>query len=154
MRFRILCDANNNEGCCVSSHNPPVVPEALHADLQSFTLARFISLLRRGRMAAQSEKLSFLESISPWGPSRSTTPKPPNPLGEAERSVDGFGKQQGGDHAVRHRHQLSLRNYPRDCPALNVRWFYAVDVGHRHQYFRDNCSLGLKKLSTHVLIDT
>ncbi len=81
-------------------------------------------------MAAQSDKLSFIESISPWGPSRSTTPKLGSSSGDAERTLDGLGKQQGGDHTVRHRHQLSLRNYPRDCPALNVRWFYAVDVCH------------------------
>ncbi len=85
-------------------------------------------------MAAQSEKLSFLGSISPWGPSRSTTPKPGSTSADVEKYPDGLGKQQGGDHAVNHRHHVSIKLYPRDCPALNVRWYYAVDVGFPFQY--------------------
>lgn len=30
-----------------------------------------------------------------------------------------------------HRHKLSLRQYPPDCPPLKVRWFYAVDYPKR-----------------------
>ncbi len=112
-----------------------------YGDLRFFELARFTSLLRRGKMAAQSDKLSFLGSISPWGPSRSTTPKIGTTSDVAEKSPDGLGRQQGGDHTVSHRHQLSRRLYPRDCPKLNVRWFYAVDVGHRCKYFRDGLDL-------------
>ncbi|MCJ1405956.1 hypothetical protein MMC19_000021 [Ptychographa xylographoides] len=40
-------------------------------------------------------------------------------------------RQQGGDHRVSQRHRLSLRDYPEDCPQLNVRWFYAVDAPKR-----------------------
>ena len=31
-----------------------------------------------------------------------------------------------------HRHRLSLRHYPSDCPPLKVRWFYAVDSPKRN----------------------
>lgn len=43
----------------------------------------------------------------------------------------GLKPQRGGDHRVTHRHRLSLRNYPRDCPPLAVQWFFAVDVPKR-----------------------
>ncbi|KAL2857386.1 DDHD domain-containing protein [Aspergillus pseudodeflectus] len=36
-------------------------------------------------------------------------------------------RSKGEDHTVSHRHRLSLRHYPADCPPLKVRWFYAVD---------------------------
>lgn len=49
--------------------------------------------------------------------SRSTTPRPPNPQAPTN------------DHTLSSfRHRLSQREYPPDCPPLNVRWFYAVDV--------------------------
>lgn len=92
-------------------------------------------------MAVQSDKLSFLGSISPWGPSRSTTPKLGTTSDVADKSPDGLGKQQGGDHTVSHRHQLSRRVYPRDCPKLNVRWFYAVDVGRCCELFGNRLDL-------------
>ncbi|KAI5776172.1 DDHD domain-containing protein [Geopyxis carbonaria] len=31
------------------------------------------------------------------------------------------------DHTLSFRHRLSQREYPPDCPLLNVRWYYAVD---------------------------
>lgn len=40
-------------------------------------------------------------------------------------------QQQGGDHVIKSRHRLSLRKYPRDCPALRPQWFHAVDVPKR-----------------------
>lgn len=43
----------------------------------------------------------------------------------------GLKPQRGGDHRVTHRHRLSLRNYPRDCPPLTAQWFFAVDVPKR-----------------------
>jgi len=89
-------------------------------------LARF-NLLRsyRNRMAAAP---GFLDSISPWT-SRSNTPKP----SQGNKGDDSHGpqvpvKQQSSDHTISHRHRLSLRDYPEDCPKSNVRWFYAVDV--------------------------
>jgi len=38
---------------------------------------------------------------------------------------------KGEDHVVSHRHRLSLRKYPRDCPPLRPQWFHAVDVPKR-----------------------
>ncbi|KAF8464392.1 DDHD domain-containing protein [Kalaharituber pfeilii] len=48
--------------------------------------------------------------------SRAPTPKPYN-----------FDKP-ANDHTVPLRPRLSQKEYPPDCPPLNVRWFYAVDV--------------------------
>jgi hypothetical protein len=67
-----------------------------------------------------------VESMSsPWGP-RSSTPKPiaATPPGEAS----GLKNQNGGDRTTQHWHGLSLKRYPPDCPPLDARWFYAVDV--------------------------
>ena len=32
---------------------------------------------------------------------------------------------------ISRRHRLSLKQYPRDCPVLNVKWFHATDVPKR-----------------------
>ena len=73
----------------------------------------------------------FLDSISPWA-SRTSTPKPGQAKGDMvdEKLFPGNNnqQQQGGDHRISHRHRLSLKNYPEDCPSPNIRWFYAVDV--------------------------
>lgn len=73
----------------------------------------------------------FLDSISPWA-SRTSTPKPGQVKGDKideKLSAGNINKQQqGGDHRISHRHRLSLKNYPEDCPSLSIRWFYAVDV--------------------------
>ncbi|KAI5293478.1 hypothetical protein KEM52_005496, partial [Ascosphaera acerosa] len=37
-------------------------------------------------------------------------------------------RSQGEDHAVVQFHRLNHQRYPKDCPPLQVRWFYAVDV--------------------------
>ncbi|MCJ1477893.1 hypothetical protein MMC13_006566 [Lambiella insularis] len=72
----------------------------------------------------------FLDSMSPWT-SRSTTPKPGQvPQDKGSLNVLG-GRQQGRDHRVSQRQRLSLRDYPEDCPPLNIRWFYAVDIPKR-----------------------
>jgi hypothetical protein len=66
-----------------------------------------------------------VESISPWGGTRSSTPKPPS----AAREASGLRSQQGGDHTTQSwKHGLSSKRYPPDCPPLAARWFYAVDV--------------------------
>jgi hypothetical protein len=67
-----------------------------------------------------------VESISPWSNSRSSTPKPANATAPGEGS--GLKNQHGGDHTTQHWHGLGLKRYPSDCPPLNARWFYAVDV--------------------------
>jgi hypothetical protein len=87
----------------------------------------------RGREDTKaSETKSYLPvslgSFSPWG-SRSTTPKPAQTEGTGRDG--GLGRQKGGDHTISHRHRLSLRQYPRDCPPLNVKWYYAVDIPKR-----------------------
>ncbi|KAI9783477.1 MAG: hypothetical protein M1816_001359 [Peltula sp. TS41687] len=66
-----------------------------------------------------------LASFSPWS-SRPSTPKP-----VAGAESDKHGQQRGGDHTVSHRHRFFMREYPSDCPPLQVRWFYAVDVAKR-----------------------
>jgi hypothetical protein len=69
---------------------------------------------------ARSEKVekSYLsaavESISPWGGSRSSTPKPSfvsGPPGEGS----GLKNQHGGDATTQHWHGITLKDYPSDC---------------------------------------
>lgn len=64
----------------------------------------------------------FLDSLSPWT-SKSATPKPVGDLPPPQ-----LGQWQGADHRVDHRTRFGPRDYPEDCPMLNTRWFYAVDV--------------------------
>ncbi|KAK2762779.1 hypothetical protein FQN54_000953 [Arachnomyces sp. PD_36] len=78
-------------------------------------------------MSGAEQKPSFLGSISPWNTSRSTTPQPGGGTDNREKK-DGLQRSQGIDHTVTHRHHLSLRRYPKDCPPLKSRWFYAVDT--------------------------
>lgn len=40
----------------------------------------------------------------------------------------------GLDHTINLRPSPSLRKYPRDCPPLKTRWFYAVDVAKRKPF--------------------
>ncbi|KAJ5815286.1 hypothetical protein N7474_007063 [Penicillium riverlandense] len=72
------------------------------------------------------EQKSFLGSLSPWGTPRASTPQSGHQHGQ-----EVLQRSQGEDHTVTHRHKLSARLYPRDCPALKVRWFYAVDSPKR-----------------------
>ncbi len=67
-----------------------------------------------------------VESISPWSTSRSSTPKPR----PASTGGPGSATQPALDHALNHRNGISSKRYPQDCPPLNARWFYAVDVSH------------------------
>ncbi|KAL4889126.1 DDHD domain-containing protein [Aspergillus ambiguus] len=62
--------------------------------------------------------------MSAWNASRSPTPKVTGEHGQRQEVLQ---RSQGEDHTVTHRHRLSQRRYPRDCPPLKVRWFYAVD---------------------------
>ncbi|CAL3971357.1 hypothetical protein PZA11_007864 [Diplocarpon coronariae] len=70
-----------------------------------------------------------VDSISPWGGSRSSTPKPASTTVPGEGS--GLGHQRGGDHTTQNWHGFSSKRYPADCPPLNARWFHAVDVPKR-----------------------
>lgn len=82
-----------------------------------------------GESHEKPEKSSYLGAavgaIAPsWGSSRSSTPKPPARPGEGS----GLKNQHGGFQSVHH-WGLSSKRYPSDCPPLNARWFFAVDVG-------------------------
>ena len=79
-----------------------------------------------------------VESITPWGTrsasgsgSRSSTPRPKDASKDwVPGEGSGLTNQHGGrgaDHSSAWR-GLSRRRYPSDCPELNARWFYAVDV--------------------------
>lgn len=86
-------------------------------------------------MPGAEQKGSFLGAISPWNISRSTTPQP----GTADHvdRKDGLQRSQGEDHTVTRRHRPSPRDYPKDCPPLRVRWFYAVDTPKSKPVFAD-----------------
>jgi hypothetical protein len=78
-----------------------------------------------------------LGALSPWGGSRSTTPKSQS-RSETGRAVGSDGnalaRQQGGDHTVSHLHGISAKRYPKDYPPLNARWFYAADVSVANEH--------------------
>ncbi|KAJ5591759.1 uncharacterized protein N7459_002128 [Penicillium hispanicum] len=75
---------------------------------------------------AGADQKSFLGTFSPWSTPRSSTPPP-----DRSSRAGVLQRSQGEDHTVTHRHKLSLRHYPSDCPPLKVRWFYAVDSPKR-----------------------
>ncbi|KAJ5788098.1 hypothetical protein N7457_003088 [Penicillium paradoxum] len=74
---------------------------------------------------AVAEPKSFLGTLTPWTTPRSSTPQSDDP-----KKPDILQRSRGEDHTV-HRHRLSARRYPPDCPPLKVRWFYAVDSPKR-----------------------
>lgn len=79
---------------------------------------------KEDKIVEKSYLSGALESMSAWGvPSRSSTPKPVTAPGEGS----GLKNQHGGDHNTQH-YGISSKRYPSDCPPLNARWFYAVDV--------------------------
>jgi hypothetical protein len=68
---------------------------------------------------------SETKSYFPWTP-RTSTPKPEgdntNPL------------KRTADHAISHANRLSRKQYPPDCPPLNVQWYHAVDIPKRKPF--------------------
>jgi hypothetical protein len=83
-------------------------------------------------MAAQNTNTqSYLSKLSPWAQNVST---PLSKGKEPEREASGLQEQKGADHVVSHRHRLSLREYPRDCPPMRPQWFHAVDVPKRRPH--------------------
>ncbi|KAG9547211.1 DDHD-domain-containing protein, partial [Aureobasidium melanogenum] len=76
-----------------------------------------------------------INRLSPWGP-RSPVTKPQDTSDQSSGDI-GLRQQRGGDHKVSHRHRLSLKRYPRDCPPLRVQWFFAVDVPKRKPVYSD-----------------
>ena len=85
-----------------------------------------------------ADKAGFLGAYSPWG-SRSVTPKPietpPEKSNETSlSSADAEAKIKPSvpqEQKFSSRYQLSSRDYPRDCPKLKARWFYATDAPKR-----------------------
>ena len=108
-------------------------------------LDHFSALLRyaRRRMAA-AEKSSFLGSLSPWsGVSRNASPNPSK--GSSEVPKDDPRLSSANDHSTSLRPSPSLRRYPRDCPPLRTRWFYAVDAPKRKPFTSDSENLTAAK---------
>lgn len=83
----------------------------------------------------QSYLAAGINRLSPWGP-RSPAVKAQDVSDQASADI-GLRQQRGGDHKVSHRHRLSLKRYPRDCPYLRVQWFFAVDVPKRKPVYSD-----------------
>ncbi|RMZ82350.1 hypothetical protein DV738_g1781, partial [Chaetothyriales sp. CBS 135597] len=86
---------------------------------------------------AEAGKTSFLGSISPWSKASTTPPK------TAQRelpaaSEDGLKPTSGIDHIINARPSPSLRKYPKDCPPLKAKWFYAVDIPKRKPFGADS----------------
>lgn len=83
-------------------------------------------------MAAQDSSRSYLSKLSPASWSRSPTlPPAKGKNGEPEAEPALLNQKKGVDHVVSHRHRLSSRTYPRDCPPLRPQWFHAVDIPKR-----------------------
>lgn len=80
---------------------------------------------------AEANKSSFLGSISPW--SRTSTP-PPSPFQKSKDDGSTLQQSSGLDHTISLRPSPSLRRYPKDCPPLKPRWYYAVDVAKRKPF--------------------
>ena len=75
-------------------------------------------------MASAEQKAPFIS----WGFSGSKAES------EKENKDDGPKTTDGSDHQVTHRPPPSLRRYPKGCPPLRTRWFYAVDVPKRKPF--------------------
>lgn len=81
---------------------------------------------------AEASKSSFLGSISGW--SRTSTPPPKSPVVKPKEDAPALKQSTGLDHTISLRPSPSLRRYPKDCPPLKTRWFYAVDVPKRKPF--------------------
>lgn len=83
-------------------------------------------------MANNQDGQSYLGRLSPWSGSKSPAVKSAPSADQDSASADlGLKQTKGKDHKVTHRHKLSLRNYPKDCPPLLPQWFFATDVSKR-----------------------
>ncbi|EMC95971.1 hypothetical protein BAUCODRAFT_70900 [Baudoinia panamericana UAMH 10762] len=79
-----------------------------------------------------SASSSYLSKLSPW--SRSRSPSIPPSKGRDGESEPLQHQKKGADHVISHKHRLSLRKYPRDCPPVRPCWFHAVDVPKRRPH--------------------
>lgn len=85
----------------------------------------------KGKMANSQDGQSYLAKLSPWGGRSPAMKAAPFSDSDAASGDLGLKQTKGRDHKVTHRHRLSLRNYPRDCPPLITQWFFATDVPKR-----------------------
>ncbi|OAP61962.1 hypothetical protein AYL99_04165 [Fonsecaea erecta] len=86
-------------------------------------------------MAEAANKSSLASSIFSW--SRSSTPPPKSPLPKPVDASPALRQSSGLDHTVGLNRSPSLRRYPKDCPPLKPRWYYAVDVAKRKPFAPD-----------------
>ncbi|PGH29929.1 hypothetical protein GX50_07301 [[Emmonsia] crescens] len=77
-------------------------------------------------MSNPDQRADSFPAASPRNASRSGTPQPKG--SEAENAKSGLQRSQGRDHTVSHIHRISAARYPKNCPPLKTRWFYAVDI--------------------------
>ena len=77
--------------------------------------------------ADKSYLSSAVQSLNPWG-SRSATPTPSDHAEPASPAPAAAPSSDPRDHTIPQLYGQSLRNYPSDCPPLQVQWFHAVDV--------------------------
>lgn len=75
-------------------------------------------------MPGGETKSSVLGTITSWPISRTSTPTPQQ---SADAAPDVLQQTRGQDHTISHKQRLSSLRYPKDCPPLHPRWFYAVD---------------------------
>ncbi|KAK5661631.1 hypothetical protein OQA88_9731 [Cercophora sp. LCS_1] len=69
---------------------------------------------------------SAVESLNPWGGSRSATATP-----TPKDSPQNPPPSHPVDHTVNPFYGQSFKKYPSDCPPLKVQWFHAVDIPKR-----------------------
>jgi len=80
---------------------------------------------------------SAVESINPWGTSRSNTPTPKDriPLPSQKPAPATNAAKKAEDHSINSLYGRSVKTYPPDCPPLQVMWFHAVDIPKRKPQF-------------------
>ncbi|KAJ9605289.1 hypothetical protein H2200_009946 [Cladophialophora chaetospira] len=86
-------------------------------------------------MAEATNRSSLASTIFPW--SRSSTPPPKSPLQNPRDKSPVLKQSDGLDHTI----SIGPRNlprYPKDCPPLKARWYYAVDVPKRKPLAQDS----------------
>ncbi|KAI5284338.1 hypothetical protein KEM54_001416 [Ascosphaera aggregata] len=85
-------------------------------------------------MSTTDQQKSSLLSSASSGRNASSRSAFLNPIIQTQEGLQGVStkpfltRSQGEDHTVVQFHRLHHQRYPKDCPPLRVRWFYAVDV--------------------------
>ncbi|PGH01179.1 hypothetical protein GX51_05375 [Blastomyces parvus] len=77
-------------------------------------------------MSNPDQRADSFPAASPRNTPRSGTPHPEGAEGDNTKPC--LQRSQGRDHTVSQVHRISAARYPRDCPPLKTRWFYAVDT--------------------------